>query len=443
MFITTDLIKYGQDAPGIYILVEGQASLVSNQEDIMITDLEPGDFFGEVSVLFGVKATATVRVESHSVVLFIEKRVIKDMGKLKKGMTIAQWFIDRKYLPTTKELQKDDIFEGILLHALQTLPLLNGWCETSLLELIKCTDGIVVYPPHSHIVFNGDPGHGIVILIKGKMEADAGPDQEPWYILAKKYPFVLSEEGLFTQRDHIVTAKARTCCKILRVKKDDLIFVKSRFPSTARTAWDKSVSTWKTYQQNRNHEIYRKYIKILQQEFIFKMIRESAVFHNCPVGFAYHISMKCSFHEFEAKSICLTEKEYENHVSFMVVKGKVSLMENQRTMAPGDVGIQLNLKANARIVFEMEDRDMFYRSSWMPKSAHCIANSEVLLFKIQKQDIDELLKKYPETAIKEIQLEYMSAMAKQLKKSFNFKPKGKASFVKPAAKTPNTNYSNA
>ncbi|XP_074645974.1 cAMP-dependent protein kinase regulatory subunit-like [Tubulanus polymorphus] len=164
---TTTFITAGSEAQGIYILVEGRVEILANDETVM-AEIDVNDFVGEVSVLYGTPATASVRAESQTVMLFIDKNTVKSIGKLKREMHINQWFITRKYLPTSKLVDKQLITEGVLSDALKNVPLFRDWCQASMIELIKCTDGIVVYPPHSFITYTGDPGHEVILLIKGK-----------------------------------------------------------------------------------------------------------------------------------------------------------------------------------------------------------------------------------------------------------------------------------
>ena len=50
----------GEQVDGIYILVTGVAEVVAEDAEIVISTLEAGDFFGEISVLYEVPATATI-----------------------------------------------------------------------------------------------------------------------------------------------------------------------------------------------------------------------------------------------------------------------------------------------------------------------------------------------------------------------------------------------
>jgi CRP-like cAMP-binding protein len=49
----------------LYVLIDGDAEVVSESGDVTLFNINPGDFFGEISCLFGVPATARVKVPSR------------------------------------------------------------------------------------------------------------------------------------------------------------------------------------------------------------------------------------------------------------------------------------------------------------------------------------------------------------------------------------------
>ena len=55
------LLRKGQEPSGIYVLVSGNVNVVSENEKYVLREIQAGDCFGEVSVLFNIKCTANVK----------------------------------------------------------------------------------------------------------------------------------------------------------------------------------------------------------------------------------------------------------------------------------------------------------------------------------------------------------------------------------------------
>ena len=61
------VIRKGQEPVGIYVLVSGNVEAVSKGQKFVLREIQDGDCFGEVSVLFGRRCTVDVRVSTRSV----------------------------------------------------------------------------------------------------------------------------------------------------------------------------------------------------------------------------------------------------------------------------------------------------------------------------------------------------------------------------------------
>lgn len=58
-----EIIRQGTEAKGIYVVEEGQLEVLSPNGDTVLNRLLPDEFCGELSTLFEVSCTATVRAE--------------------------------------------------------------------------------------------------------------------------------------------------------------------------------------------------------------------------------------------------------------------------------------------------------------------------------------------------------------------------------------------
>lgn len=73
----------GARSKGIYIIIEGEAQVLSSHGDI-IANLLPGDFFGELSTLFFIPCTASVQALEGYVLIFFHNAINKQVTLDKK-----------------------------------------------------------------------------------------------------------------------------------------------------------------------------------------------------------------------------------------------------------------------------------------------------------------------------------------------------------------------
>jgi CRP-like cAMP-binding protein len=71
------IIREGEPGRGLFILLAGEVdvSKVDGDSKILLASLNPGDVFGEISLLDDSAATATVTAARTSTVLFLERSI--------------------------------------------------------------------------------------------------------------------------------------------------------------------------------------------------------------------------------------------------------------------------------------------------------------------------------------------------------------------------------
>lgn len=71
----TDLIREGEEGRGLFILVAGKLDVWAKrgEQEELLAALHPGDIFGEMSLVFGEATNATVRAQTNSMVLFLDR----------------------------------------------------------------------------------------------------------------------------------------------------------------------------------------------------------------------------------------------------------------------------------------------------------------------------------------------------------------------------------
>jgi CRP-like cAMP-binding protein len=151
------IIREGDQADRFYILTEGEVEVVKEQpggEPKLVATLSPGEYFGEIGILQGVRRTATVRASSRSGVevssldreTFVE--VVNDAD-----LTSAE----------ISRLLRRRILATNLAVALPALPLDQVNEASTHFELLQ-------FPPRAVIVRQGDPADRFFIITRGRVE---------------------------------------------------------------------------------------------------------------------------------------------------------------------------------------------------------------------------------------------------------------------------------
>jgi cAMP-dependent protein kinase regulator len=77
------VIREGEPGRGLFILLSGEVdvSKIDGETKVLLATLEPGDVFGEISLLDDSAATATVTAARASTVLFLERSIFTRLAE--------------------------------------------------------------------------------------------------------------------------------------------------------------------------------------------------------------------------------------------------------------------------------------------------------------------------------------------------------------------------
>ena len=127
------LFKQGEKCPGFYIIMSGTAQVVTSDDrgrEVILATLSPGDYLGEMSIIDGQPASATIRFDTQADVLVLSSEEF------------------RRYLPPTGSVA-DGVLQGLVARLrqadkkIQSLALLDVYerVEHALYEVAQERDG--------------------------------------------------------------------------------------------------------------------------------------------------------------------------------------------------------------------------------------------------------------------------------------------------------------
>ncbi|XP_078618314.1 uncharacterized protein LOC144885949 [Branchiostoma floridae x Branchiostoma japonicum] len=381
-FEDAEILKRGEPAKGIFVVIEGLVEVVSDEDShIVLASVSEGDFFGEVSTLFNVPSSATVRTPGRTILVALKA---EDARKLlpPTQTNLLDWYIQRKYFDTNAAVDKIKLSRKKALAALKQVPMLQGWSEDSLKSLIMSleTDIIILYPSRAAILFKDDPSEEVFILVKGKIDVLDGKARLAT-LQAGKSPICLGEEGLMTTGSRKVTVRAQTPCQVMVMKRWNFHRTSNEFIDDAGRAWEETQDLWKRQIAQRDRNLYNKFGAFLQTEILIKKFRQSSLFSDCPVGLIYLVAMASTGEEHATGKAILTEDEFEAKMLFLILRGSAHMISDDGT------------------VDSFQKGDAFWSLPWYPRKAWVRAKEQTIIVKYSESSVRAALGEYPDAKL--------------------------------------------
>ncbi|XP_077862067.1 uncharacterized protein LOC102801930, partial [Saccoglossus kowalevskii] len=331
----TDILNKGDKALGIFIVVRGEAEVVSQNGKDVIATISEGDYFGEISVLFKVPCTARVRVPQKAILLFLPvEKANKVLHRVQ--IELQEYYKLRKYMHLDADTRVDQTIlqTEIAKEALKQVPMLESWSDESLSYIIsniaKLHNPIVLYPTNSCLIHQKDPSREICILVRGKVSVVDGK-KVITTIDTKKSPICVGEEGLFTNTDRAVTFKTLTVCHVIKIDKAALI--ETIHKMDAGTYYSRSLDSWMRIKKWKSRKVYNEYA-LNYSSFLCSDVNRS--------------DSKVDQH-WKLDSAQAIDTFNQNQQLFLLVHGEAVFVSNNEK------------------ILELKDGDVFCKSSFLPK----------------------------------------------------------------------------
>ncbi|XP_060079885.1 cGMP-dependent protein kinase-like [Ylistrum balloti] len=367
----------GRKTNGLFIIFEGHVEVITSEGEI-IAELFKGDYFGEVSVLYDVPCTATVRTKGKCHLLLLKSKVNqKLLGKVKVKMEMIDWFVTKRYIPVGATMDHERAIRRMV-------PVFADWSDLALKSLVLEIKPalVVLYSPGSVVAMHGDPPVSINVIIKGRVVLSDQDCATLVKVDANVSPFTIGEEGVFCGLDNQVTVITTTCCKVVPIRTEWIQNIIAQHPQEAGTAWSSIQTKWKA-KVNKGATIYSKYPTNLQFEVIFQSLKQNKVFGQCTDRCLYDLCLHCQPQEFYPGTTVCTKEEYDEHLFVMILIGETELvtdpqMPSEHIFGPGDV---------------------FCRCEWMDSTGQLKALCQCLVVKLTQNDVFRVTESCPDSVL--------------------------------------------
>ncbi|KAL9968944.1 hypothetical protein ACROYT_G021096 [Oculina patagonica] len=323
------LLRKGQEASGIHVLVSGNVTVFSENQKFVLREIQVGDCFGEVSVLYNMKCTADVWSANRCVVLLLKTSDACQLLTFPSEITLLQWFQQRRYLDTSKLFDNQQLSKEIAIDVLQKSPVVHSWRKESLASVVTTIKPaiVVLYPTDSIIFKEGWKGQEMFVLVHGQVKFSTG-NQELATFDAGDRGFSFGEEGFFTGTERRSTVRAAGPCQVIMLREENFHDAVSQFTTEATLLQELSVK-WKQQVNQRDGRLYSKYGGALDLEILRMTLKQTEEFKACPPGFLYILALSMVIKEVQADDVMLSTRQYqEGGTLFVVLQGSAEVMED-------------------------------------------------------------------------------------------------------------------
>ncbi|XP_067676557.1 uncharacterized protein [Haliotis asinina] len=323
-----DILMKGDDSSGIYFIMEGTVAVVTEDGEDIIATLPAGEFFGEVSTLYKLPVTARVRSDSLCECLVLDVESVRQLlPDSRRAVDIINWFVAKKYIPTSTHLDSGRIYRRTLLLSLQEVPLFEGWPEASLKYLILSlsSDSIILYPRASFITCVGDPFNVLHILLRGRavISGKSGVRVET---TAEKYPIVIGEAGLFVKKTSVLNVMTVTQCQVVSISLQHLTECLEQDSTDTRALWDRRTALWESFVQHQEN-LTDLHQDAMQYEVIFQFLSNSSLFKNSTLALLQHLVLESQVLSLADREMAYTQHDSKQRTVLLVLEGKLEVTE--------------------------------------------------------------------------------------------------------------------
>lgn len=376
-----DIVMKGRPTKGIFMIVEGSAKVMSEKGDEVLANLSEGDFFGEVSLLFDIPCTARVQADANCVLAHLEPSSAKRLLR-KVRMDILDWFVSRRYLPTSNDVDTERCLRRMTFTSLRSCPVFEDWGEDSLKTLILSLDPapVVLYQPHTTVLCINDPPTSIYVIIRGSAIIQDNQSRKLVTINVGNQgddPVVIGEEGHYLENKTSLSVTTTTCCEVIYMKEEWILNTLDEYPNDAGVSWKRRKTSWRALLSKRE-ELKRKYPALLQFEVIYQMLKNSPVLCECSSHCVQHLALYGNPQEYTVNDCACISEEINAGCLVLVLTGELELVTDSQM----------------RYVYTVSEGEVFCPGDWMG-GGQLVARSDSLTFKVDGSVVSETFEKFP------------------------------------------------
>ncbi|XP_069108333.1 uncharacterized protein [Argopecten irradians] len=338
-----DVVSQGSTSNGIFIIDDGHAEVMTLSGEV-IADLSTGDYFGEVSVLYSVPCTATVRSTETCRILLLEEKVNqKLLGNVQVELKMMDWFVGKRYIPVSANMDTGRTVRRMVFNCLKKVQVFREWSDSALRSLVLEINPalIVIYPPGSVVAMTSDPPVIVNVIIRGRAVFCRDDKVTLTEVDIQRDPVVLGEEGILLGLENTIMVRAKTSCQVIPIRVEWIQNIIHDHPSEAGAFWNFWKEKWMAHDK-KTSRIHSKYPAYLQFEVVLQLMKQSALFRQCSDRCLYKLCLRGVPREVYPGELVCSKEEYDQHIFVLILKGEAELvtepaLDSEYILGPGQV----------------------------------------------------------------------------------------------------------
>jgi len=224
------IIREGEDADALFILVSGRARVVQRTEsgeELILWNLQPGEVVGETALLQGGKRTATVRASSDVNALRLDQEAFDNLRQEHPAMGV--WLeVSRHARLLFGFLKRASAFRRLPSNIIRDL--------VKVLKAESVSEG-------DRLIRQGDPPGPMYLIQEGRLRVLREEDGKVKTVGYLREGDVAGEIALLRDIPRTATVEAMSDCKVLALSADDFHTLEDRWPEF-RHAVEERVATY-------------------------------------------------------------------------------------------------------------------------------------------------------------------------------------------------------
>lgn len=380
----TTVIKAGQGALGIFVIVNGSCNVFASDDLTVINQLKKYDIFGEVSSLYDVPCTCTIQVgnDDNCHVVFLEYSKIKSMIHADSDLVpMEKWFIQKNYIDCASLFPLNQISKVVIISQMVQCPLFYDWSDNAINHLYEeiQKDYIEIYQPGVCIAVENDEEANIIILLNGDVEIIRNGK----YVASLSSSdgcFCFQDESLFLENTRqLFTIKSITTCQIVTFTQEHFESITEMFAteSSKLLCW---CQKWNSFYENTDKTVMENYPDLIYYPILISTLKNTGLFSLSSHKFLYRLILGMVFTIHNSNNYILKVDNTDIQNIIILLKGSAEVFDGSKN---------LNLLTG----------DLFYFRSKQSGNKYIKATSECVVGYISNDLLQMVMDEFPDSVI--------------------------------------------
>jgi len=379
----TTIMQEGSNGVGIFVIAKGVCNVIASDGKTTLRQLTQNEIFGEVSSLYGISCTCSVKVDRDGdcTALFLKISKSKQLFMITENnqIPLRQWFIQRGYLDSACLFSSHNIPRSIIQRFIPLYSLFYGWSDSALIEIIKTfpKDCIEIYQPDTYLCIEGDTiDSGAFFILNGTIQLIK--QNEIFLTMNSNSKVLFHEENIFYEDAKAVyTIKILQTCQIVTLHQEYFYSVLKAFPVECAKLMELN-KTWKSFLNRILSKEIDKFREYVYPTYVCSCLRKTKTLYKLADAFLHEMALSMEFISYNInQTVFEVDEEFDNKAFMMVVLKGLLIVSNNSTAHK-----------------ELKRYETFYFTPKLSAKTKIIAKSQTIIGLASRNIVEEIEAKY-------------------------------------------------